>query len=140
MDCDAQELGYGSVSFGQNVALELGLPFEQYLSCDFPKLGVLHFTIFKWILGWGLSAELSISVLYKAGATLLQLFCPFFGCIYHQTCRKKNVGIVTLTTIKIYKICFKLSSFISLPVCFRIKSEMPSFASGFCWNTSINYI
>lgn len=88
LDWDAQELGHGSVSFGQNVALELGLPFKQSLSCGFPKLGVLYFTIFKWILGWGGSAELSISILYKAGATLLQLFCSFLGCIYHQTCKK----------------------------------------------------
>lgn len=88
MDCDAQELGYGNVSFGKILALELGLPFKQSLSCDFPKLGVLHFAIFKWISGWGGSAELSISVLNKAGATLLQLFCSFLGCIYHQTCKK----------------------------------------------------
>lgn len=89
MDCDAQELGHGNVSFGQDVALELGLPLKQSLSCDSPKLDMLHFTAFKWILSWEGHAELSISVLDKAGATLLQLFCSFLGCIYRQTCKKK---------------------------------------------------
>lgn len=74
-----QELGHGSVRFGKNTALELGLLFKQSLTCDFPKLGVLHFTTLKWILGWGRSAELSIFILYKAGATLLQLF---FSWVY----------------------------------------------------------
>lgn len=42
LDCDAQGLGHGSGSFGQNVALELGLPFKQSLSCDFPKLAAFY--------------------------------------------------------------------------------------------------
>lgn len=93
--CPGKEAGLGCSGAGtwecelwENVVLELGLPFKQSLSWDFPTLGVLHFTIFSWILGWGGSAELCISILYEAGATLLQLFSSFLGCIYHQTCKK----------------------------------------------------
>lgn len=64
----------------------------------------------------------------------------FISWVYISSDLQKIVGIVTLTTIKIYKICLKLSSFISLPVCVRIEAGMPSSASGLCWNTSINYI
>lgn len=86
LDWDAQELGHGSVRFGQNAALELGLPFKQSLSCDFPNLGVLHFTIFKWILGWGGSAELSISVLTKL--VLLYSSVHFLGVYIIRLAKK----------------------------------------------------